>query len=64
MLAEGAGIFNSRIGSFLGSELWRAGWLAVIECNDSPELNWGVELKLEAEWCRGGVVVQYRYVAW
>ena len=27
MLAEGAGIFNSRIGSFLGSELWRAGWL-------------------------------------
>ena len=22
-----AGIFNSRIGSFLGSELWRAGWL-------------------------------------
>ena len=27
MLAGGAGIFNSRIGSFLGSELWRAGWL-------------------------------------
>ena len=22
-----AGIFNSRIGSILGSELWRAGWL-------------------------------------
>ena len=28
LLAGGAGIFNSRNGSFLGSELWRAGWLA------------------------------------
>ena len=27
LLAGGAGIFNSRIGSFLGLELWRAGWL-------------------------------------
>ena len=27
LLAGEAGIFNSRIGSFLGSELWRAGWL-------------------------------------
>ena len=27
MLAGGAGIFNSIIGSFLGSELWRSGWL-------------------------------------
>ena len=57
MLAGGAGIFNSRIGSFLGSELWRAGWLlgglfivvvgpggriSTVDCSRVLNVNWSL----------------------